>query len=73
MSLLPGMQQKISAELRRREFLARYPDAVLYKNWAQEYAEKEGISRAAVNMRIHRGQLQLRIHKLSSHEVYVIP
>jgi hypothetical protein len=59
--------------LRRREFFARYPDAILLKSWILDKASELGITPGGVKSRINRGQLQLRTHKLTSHEVYVIP
>ncbi len=59
-------------ELRRRELLAKYPDATLLKNWVSEMAERLGIGEFGVRMRVARGQIQPRIVKLSTREQYVV-
>lgn len=59
--------------LRRKEFLAKFPDAQLFKNWVKEQAQAQGVSEHAIRMQVQRRILQPRIHKLTSHEVYVVP
>lgn len=64
--------RQANLELRRRELFAKYPDAVLVKNWILDQCKALKVKPGAVKKRIAKGQLQPRIIELSSKERYVV-
>jgi hypothetical protein len=66
-------ENQVSLTLRRRELLAKYPDAVLLKNWVIEEAERQHCTPGTIRNKLTRKKLQPRIVNLNGHEKYVIP